>query len=289
MTTEYTIQCIILHAARASEWEMTSAALCRRLWSKGLRVIAADLRIAKRPPFSKSDWLQSVASSGLPGATAGGSGGGGGDVRDAIAHLLAAEGRAHEHMPLRSVTAKRMTLIFRGMASLELADFPGGPVRVGGGTAVVPDVVVTVPITVAGVIQTCRQAMAAYGSGSIAPLPDYLARIQTASLVPTATVTRSATRSAVAKGPSRGAKRGGSAAAPTVPDQVAERKLFVTRLLEQVHDFGDASPLLLRVSVTLGSEDGEARVLVATDKSKDSRTYEVGSLFHTPGFGFRLS
>ena len=58
-------------------------------------------------------------------------------------------------MPLRSVTAKRMTLIFRGMASLELADFPGGPVRVWGGTAVVPDVFVTVTITVAGVIQTC--------------------------------------------------------------------------------------------------------------------------------------
>ena len=99
--------------------------------------------------------------------------------------------------------------------------------------------------------------------------------------VPTAAVTRSATRSAVAKGSSRGAKRGGSAAAPTVSDQVAESKLFVTRLLEQVHDFGDASPLLLQVSVTLDSEDGEARVLVATDKSKDSRTYEVGSLFHT--------
>ena len=208
--------------------------------------------------------------------------GDGGDVRDVIAHLLAAEGRAQEHIARGSVTAKRMTLIFRGMASLELADFTGKPVHVRGGATAVPR-------TVAGVMQTCRQAMAAYESGSTAPLPDYLARIQTVGLVPTATVTRSATRSAVAKGPSRGAKSGGSAAAPTVPDQVAESKLFVTRLLEQLHNLGDASPLLLQVSVTLGSEDGEARVLVATDKSKDSRTYEVGSLFHTPGFGFRLS
>jgi len=126
-------------------------------------------------------------------------------------------------------------------------------------------------------------------SGSTAPLPDYLARIQTAGLVPTAAVPRSATRSAVAKGSSRGAKGGGSAAAPTVPDQVAESKLFVTRLLEQVHNFGDTGPLLLQVSVTLDSEDGEARVLVVTDKSKDSRTYEVGSLFHTLNFGLCLS
>jgi len=94
-----------------------------------VRVIAADLRFTKRPPFSKLDWLQSVASSGLPGATAGGSGGGGGGVRDVIAHLLAAEGRAHENMPLRSVTAKRTTLIFRGMASLELADLIRKPVH----------------------------------------------------------------------------------------------------------------------------------------------------------------
>jgi len=160
-----------------------------------VRVIAADLRIAKRPAFSKSDWLQSVASSGLPGATVGGSVGDGGDVRDVIAHLLAAEGRAQEHIARGSVTAKRMTLIFRGMASLELADFTGKPVHVRGGATAVPR-------TVAGVMQTCRQAMSAYESGSTAPLPDYLARIQTAGLVPTAAVTRSATRSAVAKGPS---------------------------------------------------------------------------------------
>jgi len=285
----FTIQCIISHAARAIECKLNCAALCRQLWSKGVRVIAADLRIAKRPPFSKSDWLQSVASSGLPGTTAGGTGVGEGDVKDVIAHLLAAEGRAQEHIARGSVTAKRMTLVFRGMASLALADFTGEPVRVGGGATVVTDVVAPVPLTVADVIQTCRQAMAAYNSGSIVPLPDYLARIQTAGLVPTAAVPRSATRSAVAKGPSRGAKRGGSAAAPTVPDQVAESKLFVARLLEQVHDFGDASPLLLQVSVTLDSEDGEARVLIAKDKSKDSRTYEVGSLFHTLNFGLCLS
>jgi len=238
-------------------------------------VIAADLRILKRPSFSKSDWLQSVASSGLSGTTAGGSVVGGGDVRDVIAHLLAAEGRAQEHIARGSVTAKRMTLIFRGMSSLQLDDFS--------------EPAVVVKRTVARVIQTCRQAMAAYELGSTTPLTGFLAQIQAESHVPTAAVTRSATRSAVAKGPSRGAKRGGSAAAPTVSDQVAESKLFVTRLLEQVHDFGDASPLLLQVSVTLDSEDGEARVLVATDKSKDSRTYEVGSLFHTPGFRVCLS
>jgi len=42
-----------------------------------------------------------------------------------------------------------------------------------------------------------------------------------------------------AKGTSRGAKRGSSATAPKVPDQVVENKLFVTWLLEQVHDFGE--------------------------------------------------
>jgi len=241
-----------------------------------VRVIAADLRFTKRPPFSRSDWLQRVASSGLPGATAGGSGGGERDVRDVIAHLLAAEGRAHENMPLRSVTAKRMTLIFCGMASLELADFTGEPVSVGVGPVPVP--VPAIKRTFEGLMQTCRQAMAALESGSITALPDDLARIQTAGLVPVAVVPRLATRSAVAKGHSRGAKRGGSAAAPTVPDQVAESKLFVTRLLEQVHDFGEASPLLLQVVVTLDSEDGEALVLDVKHKRKDSRTYEVGIL-----------
>ena len=67
---------------------------------------------------------------------------GGGNVRDVIAHLLAAEGKAQEHIARGSVTAKRMTLIFRGMSSLQLDDFS--------------EPAVVVKRTVARVIQTCR-------------------------------------------------------------------------------------------------------------------------------------
>ena len=142
------------------------------------------------------------------------------------------------------------------------------------------------PRTAENVMQTCRQAMSVYESGSAVALAGYFTRIQAAGLVPTAAVPRSDTGSAVVWGPSRGAKRGGSAAVPTVPDQVAESKFFVTRLLEQVHDLGEGSPLLLQNSVTLDSGDGKACVLVVKHKRKDSRTYEVGALLHTLEFPF---
>ena len=160
-------------------------------------MIAADLRILKRPSFSKSDWQQSVASSGLSGTTAGETRVGGRDVKDVIAHLIAAEGRVQEHIALGSVTAKRMTLIFRGLASLQLADFP--------------EPVVVVKRTVARVIQTCLQAMAAYELGSTTPLTGFLAQIQAESHDDTVAGTRSATRSAVAKGAvTKGPSRGGA-------------------------------------------------------------------------------
>jgi len=92
-------------------------------------VISAAFRFTNRPLFSKLAGRKGVAAAGPRGGRAGGGGGGGGGVRDVIAHLLAAEGRAHENMPLRSVTAKRTTLIFRGMASLELADLIRKPVH----------------------------------------------------------------------------------------------------------------------------------------------------------------
>lgn len=129
----------------------------------------------------------------------------------------------------------------------------------------------TMPRTVAVVMQTCQHAMAEYELDSTAGLAGYCVQIQAADLAPTAAGPRTSTH----PGRRRRATGGGSVVIQRFPDQLAEYNLFVTRVLEQVKDFGDGSPLILQVLVTLDYEDCKARVHDAKNKRKDSSDVRV--------------